>query len=264
MGPHAVTYEGFESQLGVNYLSHFLLTEKLLEKTSLLSPSDDRPPSKIVHVTSSFHFAVDGSDLWPSEGKDPIAAQLGGNHGFTVFRSQRQYANSKLAQILHARYYNSKSVAKSVTACPAWVGTGIIQAHHESLSARIFRYLAFSAEGYGLSSILAAMFADDDDTADDFYISTQLMQGGALVDGVFSGSGSDTTSNNTLSLSQQIFYHWTPFRDVAMFGGAMLIMQWQRFFPVVKETAQSSQASYNTKLQEEFYQWSKTAVQEWV
>ena len=288
--PHQPTAQGYDLTFGVNYLSHFLLTEKLIEKTTLLSPPKNKRHSKIVHVTSSFHFAVDGSDLWPgkdwandknNKDNDPVAAQLGGNHGFTFFRSQRQYANSKLAQILHARYYNNhyNDTIQSVTACPAWVGTGIIQAHHESIPARLFRYLAFSAHGYGLSSVLAAMFASDttengDEEYGDFFISTKMMQGGSHVDELFSpklsssygddSNGDPLKTTTTLSWQQKIFYHWTPIRDAVFFGGAMVILQWQRLFPTVVETAQSSQASYNLNLQEEFYHWSRNAVQEWM
>jgi hypothetical protein len=148
------------------------------------------------------------------------------------------------------------------------VGTSIIQAHHESLPARIFRYLAFPANGYGLSSVLAAMFVENN--SGDFFISTKLMHGGALVDGVLSSQNDgsfdayDNTGARTTCLLQKVSYHWTPIRDMVLFGGSMVIMQWQRLLPAVMETAKSSQVSYDKKLQEEFYKWSRQAVQEWM
>jgi len=51
---------------GVNYLSHFLLTEKLLP---LLSKSDQDSP-RIIQMSSSFHWLSDGSDLVASSGDD--------------------------------------------------------------------------------------------------------------------------------------------------------------------------------------------------
>ena len=94
----------------VNYLSHFLLTELLLPS---LQKSNRRPT--IVQTTSSYHWGVDGSDLLPNAGtvierssddnpanttlRPPNAARPGGSVGYYIFRTQRSYANSKLAQI---------------------------------------------------------------------------------------------------------------------------------------------------------------------
>jgi hypothetical protein len=260
----------------VNYLSHFLLTESLLEKTTFLENSNY---PRIVHVTSTFHFAVDGSDLRPpmlsqlvaaatkkgrDSGKDPIASQPGGNHGFVFMRSQRQYANSKLAQILHARYYQRKYPnLDSVTACPAWVGTQIIRAQQDGILARIFRFMAYPANGYGLSSILRAMFVDthkedqinnnNNNNINDFFINNKLMHGARYVDHFLNG----------IPLLSKLTYQWLPIRDVMLFGSAMLVLHWQRVFTWV-EPAQSSEVSYDVQLQDDLYQWSRQAVQEWL
>jgi hypothetical protein len=240
------------------------LTEKLLETTTFLENSKY---SRIVHVTSTFHFAVDGSDLRISPSSlvgrddrtDPIASRPGGNHGFVVMRSQRQYANSKLAQILHARYYQQKHPQlASVTACPAWVGTQIIQAHQDSYMARMFRSMAYPANGYGLSSILRAMFVhiqdnNNNNIINDFFINNKLMHGARCVDDFLNG----------IPLLSKLTYQWLPIRDVILFGSTMVILLWHRIFSSV-EPAQSSEVSYTIQQQDELYPWSRQAVQKWL
>lgn len=78
-----VSAEGFDAVFQVNYLAHFLLTEKLLPR--LIHSA----PARIVNVSSAAQAPIDFEDVmlehWVSDG-----AQIG-----------RHYAQSKLAQILH-------------------------------------------------------------------------------------------------------------------------------------------------------------------
>ncbi len=78
-----VSEEGFEPVFQVNYLAHFLLTEKLLP---LLI---DSAPARIVNVSSGAQAAIDFDDVM-LENWEPDGRQIG-----------RPYAQSKLAQILH-------------------------------------------------------------------------------------------------------------------------------------------------------------------
>jgi NAD(P)-dependent dehydrogenase (short-subunit alcohol dehydrogenase family) len=71
-----VTGDGCELTLQVNHLSHFLLTNRLLER--------DDPPRRIVHVASAGQQALDFDDLMLE-------------HGYEPWRAYRQ---SKLAQIM--------------------------------------------------------------------------------------------------------------------------------------------------------------------
>ncbi|KAL3920107.1 MAG: hypothetical protein SGARI_007029 [Bacillariaceae sp.] len=279
----ATTKQGYDLTFGVNYLSHFLLTEKLLltesssrnsissnssktTSSSLLNQSSSSKSTKIVHVTSSFHFAVDGSDLRvgkaniPPNIETPIAALPGGSHGFFFFKSTRQYANSKLAQILQARYYNTYGKLRSTTACPAWVGTDILQAPHDSWISKAFRYTAFPVEGYGISSVLAAMFVDGEHNGEDFFVSTKMSHMGSSLDGIFAGEHYSYPP----SPRQKLSYQWLPIRDIMVSAFAYVVMlPFQSYFPAVMETSLSSKATFDTQLQEDLYQWSKQAVQEW-
>ena len=76
--------EGYEAVFQVNYLAHFLLTEKLLP---LLI---DSAPARIVNVSSAAQAPLDFDDLM-LERWQPDGREIG-----------RPYAQSKLAQILHA------------------------------------------------------------------------------------------------------------------------------------------------------------------
>jgi NAD(P)-dependent dehydrogenase (short-subunit alcohol dehydrogenase family) len=82
--PMALTVDGVEPVLQVNYLSHFLLTEDLLP---LIRRS---APARIIQVSSAAQAPMDFSDPMLMNW-EPVEGQIG-----------RPYAQSKLAQILHA------------------------------------------------------------------------------------------------------------------------------------------------------------------
>jgi hypothetical protein len=226
--------------LTVNYLSHFLLTEKLLP----LLKQSSKP--KILQISSSFHWAVDGSDLRRMDGDttDIVASQPGGSHGFLVYRSQRQYANSKLAQILHARSLQRQNIT-AISACPAWVGTQIV-AKQGSFVHRLFSNVAFPVHGFGLSSILHALFDTPKEKEMDYYVNTAL------------------NGPNRMDQMPAWMYKALPLRDLVCFLFAFLVLlPFQRFFPV-RQTSLSSRVSYQEDLQDELYRWSREAVAEWL
>lgn len=105
-----ISAHGKDLAFTVNYLSHFLLVEKLLP---LLQQSDE---GRVVHMTSSYHWKVDGSELLPREigsTLEPLAYQsdppkMSSKH------IERSYGNTKLAQLWHSR---SIIGCQSVCAC---------------------------------------------------------------------------------------------------------------------------------------------------
>ncbi|WNG55547.1 SDR family oxidoreductase [Archangium gephyra] len=102
------TRDGFESQLGVNHLGHFLLTNLLLE------PLRRAPQGRILNVSSGAHKI--GSIHW----EDP--------HLTRSFGTWRAYSQSKLANILFTKALAERLQGTAVTAnClhPGAVGTSL-------------------------------------------------------------------------------------------------------------------------------------------
>ena len=110
-GPEKKTIDGNEIQFSTNYLGHFLLSELLLPvlKNSL--------NSRIIHTSSVMHERghIDLEDL---------------NFEKRKYNKYEAYYQSKLAQILYARYQakllNNTSV-KVVSLHPGWVQTPLIK-----------------------------------------------------------------------------------------------------------------------------------------
>jgi hypothetical protein len=178
-----------------------------------------------------------------------VACRIGGNHGFIFFRGIRQYANSKLAQILHARALQRRYGDKItvVSACPVWVGTQIA-AQKGSLMHDAFLQLAFPVEGHGINSFLYAMLDDNsnDSNHGDFYVNTTC------------------TNPNIMDQMPAWMSHVLPIRDCVGSILAFSGLVFQRMAPAVKRTNPSSRASYDKELQESLYEFSKTAVAEYL
>jgi NAD(P)-dependent dehydrogenase (short-subunit alcohol dehydrogenase family) len=232
--------QGFDPVFAVNYLSHFLLTEKL---SSSLSKST-RPV--ILQTSSSYHWGVDGSDLLPEESGSPIASQPGGSHGWYVWRGQRSYANSKLAQIYHARSLKAQhpdlAKARIVSFCPGWVATSI--AGKGSFGDSLMDKFAFPMEGWGIASALHAMFEDNDE---DYYINTQGFK-----------------AFEYLFADLPPWFYKTGLRDLVSLCSATLGLIVQRVVPYAGHPGVSSPESYNATIRDALYDWSQKAVAKWI
>jgi retinol dehydrogenase-13 len=114
--PKGVTKDGFETQLGTNHLGHFLLTELLLPALARGAPS------RIVDVSSCYHDVAMGRrgtiDL------DDLHFERRKYDGWLA------YAQSKLANVLHARQLARRLAGTGITAVsvhPGWVRTRLIR-----------------------------------------------------------------------------------------------------------------------------------------
>lgn len=114
--PRGTTRDGFETQFGINHLGHFLLTEELLP---LLRAG---APSRIVNVSSCFHDKAMGRE-GTIDLEDPNFEQR-------PYDGWSAYAQSKLANVLHARELARRLEGSAVTVVsvhPGWVRTNLIR-----------------------------------------------------------------------------------------------------------------------------------------
>ncbi|XP_043278014.1 retinol dehydrogenase 13-like [Venturia canescens] len=112
--PKSVTEDGIETQLGVNHMGHFLLTNLLLETLKKSAPS------RIVNVSSTAHLRgkIKVKDLNSSENYDPGDA----------------YAQSKLANVLF-----TKELSKRL----AGTGVAAFAVHPGLVETEITRHMSF-------------------------------------------------------------------------------------------------------------------------
>lgn len=114
--PKGRTEDGFETQLGVNYLGHFLLTELLLD---VLKSS---APSRVVCVSSVAHAGLQGK---------PATVELDDLH----FERRRYdatiaYNQSKLAIVVYARHLARRLEGTGVSAFsthPGWIRSNLVK-----------------------------------------------------------------------------------------------------------------------------------------
>jgi len=188
----------------VNYLSHFLLTEKLLPNLMLSSNDDDEIiGGRIVHITSTYHWKVDGSELMihlpgdddENENDDhydghkqcdgPIAYQSDPKKQ-SPKHFDRSYANTKLAQLWHSRSLGSRiqkeqqksssssslsdasnNYCSSVCACPTWAATNIAGDDGSEGKDFLNKYaFPISDCGPGITSSINAIFRTNNELGD--------------------------------------------------------------------------------------------------
>jgi NAD(P)-dependent dehydrogenase (short-subunit alcohol dehydrogenase family) len=95
--PYEVTQDGFEIQMQVNYLAHWLLTYNLLSILLLTTRKDGPGSARVVCVSSEGHYR-------------PINLKgiLYNSSEVENVSNFRRYALSKLANVLHAKSLNSQ------------------------------------------------------------------------------------------------------------------------------------------------------------
>ncbi len=116
MCPEGRTADGFETQLGVNHLGHFLLTELLLDTLRASAPSRIVCVSSVLHVGTRKQVGeIDLDD--PHFERRPYDKTL-------------SYTQSKLANVLHAAELARRLGDSGVSAFsvhPGWVRTNLVQ-----------------------------------------------------------------------------------------------------------------------------------------
>jgi NAD(P)-dependent dehydrogenase (short-subunit alcohol dehydrogenase family) len=152
--PRGQTKQGFETQIGVNHLGHFLLTELLTP--ALIAGA----PARVVNLSSCFHDQAMGR-----EGHIDLADL---NWSTREYDGWAAYAQSKLANLLHAKALAKRLADTGVTAVsvhPGWVRTDLMRHSMPSfieVLARPFMRLAGMIEPWeGAQTSLYALLADE-------------------------------------------------------------------------------------------------------
>ncbi len=146
--PEGRTVQGFEMQLGVNYLSHFVLTGSLLEALR------SRPDPRVVMLSSLAHVAgkVNFDDLQSKQGYKPFPA----------------YAQSKLAMLMFALELQRRSDRHgwglvSAAAHPGFATTNLMNGGSKTMAKlgnAVAPMFSHSAAAGALATLLAATRPD--------------------------------------------------------------------------------------------------------
>lgn len=257
------TPQGYDLVFGVNYLSPFLLTEKLLPN---LEQSSLQNGARIIQISSSMHFKTNGSSLVPN-----IAASLppsASQPSSSIAHGIRSYGASKLAQIYHSRALarelhedknsvggsgsGSKSSIQIVNVCPSWVATNIAG----SFMKNILQLFAFNADGFGIAPILFAMFHP---------IPSISNEGGERSLNDFVGSCSIFCNNAFFKATNILSFvdRTDSLRAFVVSNVANVLLLAQKFFASV-DFRESSDASFNVEYQDALYKWTKDEISEWM
>ncbi len=153
--PRGTTADGFELQLGTNHLGHYLLTELLLPALR------QGAPSRVVNLSSCYHDQAMGR-----EGRidfDDLHFERRPYDGWTA------YAQSKLANLLHAKHLAKRLEGSGVTAVsvhPGWVRTNLIRGTmplwvQNTLLRPFFRWSGMIEPWEGAQTTLYALLAPE-------------------------------------------------------------------------------------------------------
>ncbi len=152
-----VSAQGYDYSFSSNYIGHYLLTKLLLPIIKQTEKSNGSQ-GRIINVASSYHLQSDGTELLPNEQTGiPEAARSDVN---TRLHRNRAYANSKFAQVLHAKELQKRLVNEGDnkirvhSVCPGWVNTGILP---EDSGGKFVGSHAFTPKAATLVTIGAAL-----------------------------------------------------------------------------------------------------------
>lgn len=239
--------QGYDLAFSTNYLGHFLLCQlltDLLNQTAVERSQQRGSPvcSRVVSVSSSYHFQSDGSMLIPDGSGVPPAARGDIN---TLLHRRRQYGNNKLAQVLHAkelqrRFEQQGKNIKVFSICPGWVNTNILP---KNALGEFISHRAYSPSAGSLSAVTTIF-----DTS---------LKGGEFV----SNSKNFWTNQSWSHGFLRLLTRWG-IRDwvVDLLGVWILLFQSSTYG---RRIEQSSPESYELPLAASLFDWSQSAVQKY-
>lgn len=167
-GAAGISVQGVDLAFTVNYLSHFLLVQELAPCI--------RARGRIIQLTSTYHWKVDGKEITPApNGKAPIASLVRNQSPRHVDRS---YGNTKLAQIWHSQELSRRLGLHAVNVCPTWVGTNIGGEENR----QILLQLAFDPSGAGLTSTLNSIRRVDEELGNEVLRGEKLVANSNIID----------------------------------------------------------------------------------
>lgn len=250
--------QGYDDCFQINYLSHFLLTEKLLKK---MNPATGR----VVQVSSGLSWSVDGSGLVPSPSSSSPAASFSGPNRLPRHVSMA-YGNSKLAQIWHATQLNRLGVTTAVCACPSWCATGI--GGKDTEEEELLEKLAFptypqndnEVAGPGVRSVLNAMFVPTKELNADILTGKKLIGNSKVLDIVFPQDNTEPNPILSLDVVDVLFGREKVVKAIAAFA-VLIFQRWNHDDLILQKC---SFESLNKQGQIALYEWSESAVREWL
>lgn len=238
------TAQNYDEVFGVNYLSHVLLTEKLIP---LLKRSKLNNGARVINISSTMHMQVNGEDLVSLlDSYAPVASHPSSNY----VQSWKSYGNSKLAQIYYARSLSrklkedDKNKIRVLSLCPSWVATNIAGSNAKN----ILDLFAYQSDGFGIAPILFAMFDTSGGDNDDFVRSNSITKGGIIFKSL----------EKILRIT-----NWPLGRLCLTSFGASFILVVQKFFADVGYGLTSAE-SFNTVYQDILYTWSLEVLKPWL
>ena len=249
----------------VNYVSHVLLIEKL---TPLLLQSATREsyPPRVLYVNSFFHYAVHASDLVNTQTNNPPnnppqpPSWINTNntscpHSF--FRDQYVYGASKAALLLHAAHYARRhhGTIHVVSADPGWTATNL-NGKPGALLHLPFQWMGFPVQGWGLQSLLAALFATKPPAPARFYYANARNY--AILPNILN------------SPEWKALPEWMTHRGLVLWRDWFVVLQGfvlgfcQRQYIAPNFIMPVASEIHNTTLQDQVYEWTQTLIQEWL
>lgn len=262
---HVESQDGYDLCFQINYLSHFLWTEKLMAQ---LNNNNGR----IVSIASGLSWGVNGTGLVPTRllEEDPPASRVlrRGDDNTWPRHVSMAYSHSKLAQIWHMAELNRRyNTRLAVCACPSWSATGIAatQEGRQALELLAFPTVPQNPQdelaGPALQSILNAMFLPANE------MDPQIWTGGCFL-------GNANVLETLLPKTKDGRNHWVFGEwfdqhvmervDVAREFAVLVILVLQRWFHSDLYFQPTSQESSNATGQALLWDWSRHVVSEWI